>query len=297
MNRLPKYWVVENHPEVLEYLIKTYDFPYEPEWNHYTYIGYTGCGNNNGAQGTIDLCMFKNNPTVLTIQEFIELSKEVEDEFVLPDKWLVRPLNNYQVQVLTKWRKGEHYGKLFEVCMTSDKVWWSYDAVFVTNLKEYKEITFEQFQKYVLKQSCMEKEIIGYNLINSKFENAALALCVIGNKFGRPLGLKADVLNKENINALKEAGVLDIWFEPVYDSLIPDITIKGYKGEFFDDYVKFGCAEIESKFFVDIYEGLIKNKSEFYPKTNKDIKAVTIGKGIFSVEQIKQIAEYYINKK
>ena len=38
-------------------------------------------------------------------------------------------------------------------------------SAYTTKLHDYKEITFEQFLKYVLKQETMEKEIIGYKLI------------------------------------------------------------------------------------------------------------------------------------
>ena len=81
-----------------------------------------------------------------------------------------------------------------------------------------------------------------------------------------------------------------MWFEPVYEEEYPNITINGYKGESFNDYVKFGCAEIGKELFIRIY-GTEKIHG------NKDIESVTIGAGTFTKDQINQIAEYYLNKK
>lgn len=70
----------------------------------------------------------------------------------------------------------------------------------------------------------------------------------------------------------------------------PNITINGYKAEFFEDYVKFGCAEINKEVFIDLVE------AKDYSHTNRQIESVTIGRGTFSKEQIKTIVEYYGNK-
>lgn len=83
--------------------------------------------------------------------------------------------------------------------------------------------------------------------------------------------------------------VLGEWAEilPSY----PQITINTYTGEFFETYVKFGCAEISKEVFIDLHT------AREYKNTNRDVESVTIGKGIFSKEQIKEIAEYYLEKK
>lgn len=67
----------------------------------------------------------------------------------------------------------------------------------------------------------------------------------------------------------------------------PDIIINGYKAEFFPTYVKFGCAEINKKVFIEL---ATINK---YANTNRDVESVTIGKGVFTKAQIKEIANYY----
>lgn len=72
----------------------------------------------------------------------------------------------------------------------------------------------------------------------------------------------------------------------------PQITINNYEGEFFYNYVKFGCAKMQKNLFTDLYKW-IEGSSE---NTNRNIESVTIGKGTFTKEQIKEIAEYYLNK-
>lgn len=80
----------------------------------------------------------------------------------------------------------------------------------------------------------------------------------------------------------------------------PQIEINGYKGEFFDNYVKFGCAEIHKNIFIDLNtlnKDLVNGDGVIGMKSNRQIESITIGKGTFSKEQIKLIADHYLNKK
>ena len=100
-----------------------------------------------------------------TILPTIPLSDFLEEEFVLPEKWCVRQNkqeindwinNNKQTDSYYSDLSGVH---LFHFPKISDI------HLYVNVQLDYKEITFEQFKKYVLKQETMEKEIIGYKLI------------------------------------------------------------------------------------------------------------------------------------
>jgi hypothetical protein len=205
----------------------------------------------------------------------------------------------------------------------------------------------------------MEKKVIGYIL--SKKEYKMAAELIMGTNFSKDL--KVTVNNC--IERLKDAKVLDLWFEPVYEeeykvgdwvllsntangwgsdkyinnqivqieeiktlwgddilkifftfkgknestaykeivrkavpeeiknAQMPDITINGYKAEFFDSYVKFGCANISNELFIDLYR-IIKVNYDTYGK--KNVESVTVGTGVFSKEVISQIANY-INRK
>jgi len=90
--------------------------------------------------------------------------------------------------------------------------------------------------------------------------------------------------NKEYLTCVYDNGK---WAEIIPS--FPEININDYTGEFFDNYVKFGCAEIASKIFISLNE-----LSSQY--SNRTIQSVTIGKGTFSKEQIAEIAKYYLTK-
>ena len=127
-----------------------------------------------------------------------------------------------------------------------------------------------------------DRKIIGYKApfdlhsINIKSGE----LCTLGSTGNEYVFKNHTYLPKE---------IVEQW-EPVYESTYPDITINGYKWTFYDRYVKFGCAEIDSDLFVTL------NKSKLI-HSNREIESVTIGKGTFTKDQIKEIAQYYINKK
>lgn len=96
--------------------------------------------------------------------------------------------------------------------------------------KEFKDfgtdvqvLTLEQwydlFIKPTIQTDKMEKEIIGYKLIKPEYGEAVLKiegnLCI-----GRAIkdGQILEFKHTESVNKLKAAGVLDLWFEPVYKS-------------------------------------------------------------------------------
>ena len=294
MNRLPKYWVVKNPTQIVkDYLAKTYNVPDVLRWNH-NFIGFDGTKAYNGVHGTTCLEYLVNDPAILTLDEFIELSKEV-DEFVLPEKWCVK-CTKESYSVLDKWffqKTGKHrldankcsywhYPENSDGNSTSSEIWYG-----------YKEITFEQFQKYVLKLKDVEKKIMGYKLKDNCLQYFD-AVDTIAGEFGNREQITIEGYPVV-IKRLEEAGVLDLWFEPIYEQEYPDIIINGRKGEFFNDYVKFGCAEIGKELFIQINKLILARFD--CGISNKEIESVTIGAGTFTKEQIKQIAGYYLNKK
>ena len=91
-------------------------------------------------------------------------------------------------------------------------------------LENYIELTFEQFEKYVLKSKeskDMEKKIIGYKLKEDfkQYEEAAIIIATMSKESFYSLIPKVGY-NFGNGSKLyfrfKKAGVLDLWFEPVY---------------------------------------------------------------------------------
>ena len=148
---------------------------------------------------------------------------------------------------------------------------------------------------------CTEKKIIGYKLKDNLWVNELRkksfleGVCKIGLITGEVSVHLIETNTSPKIPAVLDnfvsAGVLDLWFEPVYEKSCPDITINGYKGEFFDTHVKFGCAEIHKQLFLELYA--VKDSTW---TNGREIESVTIGKGTFTKDQIKEIAEYYLNK-
>ena len=154
-----------------------------------------------------------------------------KDTFVLPEKWCVFSDQN---KIITDWFNENQTGSYNMKQLVKDNLLFCYPAVekwiYLANPhscarpvkpQDYTEITFEQFQQYVLKTTkTMEKEIIGY-----KFKEQYLKYQVYAAQIGNYnthydvqqyyLKEKDNILGNA-INLLKEAGVLDLWFEPVY---------------------------------------------------------------------------------
>lgn len=83
------------------------------------------------------------------------------------------------------------------------------------------------------------------------------------------------------------------WAEKVEDT--PTIEVNGYTAEFHEDYVEFGCARIDKRFFTDM---MIEEPWDFEGdgNGNRSMTGIKIGEGVFTVEQVKEIAGYYQSK-
>lgn len=223
-------------------------------------------------------------------------AEKVEEEFVLPEKWCVK-VTDENKKIINKWKQVKNPNS--ETAGAFDNKYVTYDGWNDDIPDDCKEITFEQFEKYVLNsKENMEKKIIGYKLIKPEYEQAAIEICKqngskdIDDLRNDPKDGCSILIFSKAEKWLKQAGVLDLWFEPVYEEEKPNITINGHKAEFFDDYVKFGCAEIAVDHFKQIWDVMTVN----HINSNRKVDKVTIGKGEFNAEQIKQIVEYYKNK-
>lgn len=161
---------------------------------------------------------FYNNYNLpeLTFQEFF-------DRYV---KWCIRGSKE-----LAKWERVVMNGRCdyflnakenYYFPKTKDLIYWNA----VHKLPEtYIELTFEQFEKYVLKSKeskNMEKKIIGYKLKEDfkQYEEAAIIIATISKESFYSWIPKVGY-NFSNGSELyfrfKKAGVLNLWFEPVYE--------------------------------------------------------------------------------
>jgi hypothetical protein len=92
-----------------------------------------------------------------------------EEEFVLPEKWCVEITDENREVLLTWARKQPNYIRAYEIYFRSGNTLLSKHpvdnsylyadkpSVFLKGESQYKQITFEQFQQYVLKQEPMAK--------------------------------------------------------------------------------------------------------------------------------------------
>ena len=162
--------------------------------------------------------------------------------------------------------------------------------------------TFTLAELKTLKQNNMkEKEIIGYKLVKEEYYKA---MCSIGDerlcsadingtdawyqKYGY-LKLAAS----HSIRNLKKAGVLDLWFEPVYREEKQLPKINGYEGKMDGDYIIYGsnCAKFHKDFFTDLVH--LKPQGQ-----NRAIKSITLDSGVtITMEQINKIVDYINSKK
>lgn len=88
---------------------------------------------------------------------------------------------------------------------------------------EYKVYTFNEFkQKYL----NMNKEIIAYKLVKLEFRKAVNSIL---DKIGNILRQDGITEDYNTHNLLKEAGVLDLWFEPVFSEIEKTLTLSNNK--------------------------------------------------------------------
>jgi hypothetical protein len=166
------------------------------------------------------------------IQQFlpkghVDLIKK--DTFVLPGKWAIKPTESQLDLVWNfcgksigdKKEKNAYYHYLHFLSILGNPCAHSYKIK-----PDYTEITFEQFQQYVIKtkkEENMEKEIVGYKLIKPKYAKAACQIegyLAFGEIIANGEVIRLDATHSDMNKAfqkIKEAGVLDLWFEPVYE--------------------------------------------------------------------------------
>ncbi len=95
----------------------------------------------------------------LIIDKIIDKAEmKKDDSFVLPKAWHVHPTNIEQDKVLIAWRQGDHGSSYQECTMCSDKMWLKY-PLNDYHFSKYIEITYQQFEEYVLGKKPSIKEV------------------------------------------------------------------------------------------------------------------------------------------
>ncbi len=119
-----------------------------------------------------------------------------------------------------------------------------------------------KFNQIILpEETNMEKKIVGYTLVKEQYRNASEQ--IMNTRYASRQENRVTV--SSCIDSLKVAGVLDLWFSPIYEDVIPKIEIRGYLGEFTkdskfgQDEIKFGCQKYSKDFILKLNSCLIEN--------------------------------------
>ena len=152
----------------------------------------------------------------------------------------------------------------------------------------FRKATKEEIIKHFAKMN-KETRIIGYKLVKPEYAGAALK---IANRLvNSVVHITSECLNNieikkraVSISNLKKAGVLDLWFEPVYEKEYKLPKINGYEGKLEGSLVVYGCVEITPAVFEKMGSRLIKT--------------LTFDSGVTITEQeMNQIREYLSKNK
>jgi len=135
---------------------------------------------------------------------------EKNEKNLIPEVWYIKPKTKYEHEEMIKWRGGSHLGEFGTSYLLSER-WWSLRP------NSGGEITFEQFEKYVLgRQPTKNKEIIGYKLLKElpfvevgveSYLNSKNECSFITNSASIQ---DAFVFTKEELEEKPD------WFEPIY---------------------------------------------------------------------------------
>jgi hypothetical protein len=215
----------------------------------------------------------------------------VEDDFVLPEKWCIKGC--YEMEC---WQKDDMHNRTnslfsyYSHWYQTTGVQLLYWEISDNKPDGYTEITFEQFKKHILKQDIMGKEIIGYKLKEDCKQYELAAAKIVDCKGAKLYGL---VNASSDIEKLKESGVLDLWFEPVYEEEKKLPKINGYDGNYDaqNNVVKYGCAEFKELYLRELYKCQEIG-------SNRVIIDIKLDSGAhIKFSQIKEILDYIDSKK
>ena len=256
MKKLPKYFVIlkdGTNPlwdKYIQWLRTTYNAPWSG--NLKWYYGYDGNSINNcGTNCWSAIKRFENNPTLITLEYW----NECVNEFQLSEKWCIRVsteeiFEQFKQYVLKEPLKEKPMKKctIEEIKTNSNLV------VFIETEKQFDKIVkyVGQFVRRFYGPHCYniaegsysssssrtycgiydaaivqfdeidfmdeERKIIGYKLVKSEMYKAASVILYSNDAGSSQLdNFISTVHEHEWIEKLKKAGVLDLWFEPVYE--------------------------------------------------------------------------------
>jgi hypothetical protein len=266
-----------------------------------------GWYSNSGSRDTIEVNRLESEYHDIGFDCFDFSQLVFKEEFVLPKLWeiSITPENAVLIVTLFNSRQNTKIWNIKEI-LNWQLMYFDGEEHYVTSSKSNGSLmlTDSQFKQYVLKQPKMGKEIIGYRLIKKEYKTAALAIIPDSEYLktgiassGEPC-LPMAVKDTSTYSLLKKAGVLDLWFEPVYkdDKNLPVINGKegSYKKK--DIVVVYGndCAKLSVP-MLDLV-----HRSNSHDDGNRSIKSITLDSGVsITMGQIGEILDYvkFVNEQ
>lgn len=202
--------------------------------------------------GGIDTYYFKTTgilhiweSSIKTDLPTVSLLDFIKKEWQLPEKWCVK-VTKENAEIIGDFYDKRSFKGYKKYILANDigKYYTSHNKISKNSIfsnapgsnhdlsqpnAEFPEITFEQFQKYVLNNTKMEnkKEIVGWKIDKKDYLHAANCISTLEN-------IKEDTILTESewsrsLKKLREAGVLDLWFKEVYTTKEKVLTLSNGK--------------------------------------------------------------------
>lgn len=225
----------------------------------------------------------------------------------LPKLWCIKPSDELKDWMMT-WEKENRksmnvaftYGSCYYYLKVSDNFKsWDYRESMPTG---YTEITFEQFKKYVIKQT--PGKLIGYKFkpeFKRLEQSVANMLAITTASWERNLSLDgwAFMPNSQNAIDLREAGVLDVWFDKVYEEDKPK-TIEFQMGDPLQKIVVSkdsitGDGKTINIEVLNKLKGVMKPDNNFGAKWDVIFPNVKLGCTTFTMDEVDQVLKAHRN--
>jgi hypothetical protein len=161
-------------------------------------------------------------------KKIMHISQFYVEEGIMPQYFVIhRDPNNLLWQKYIEWLNTT-YIQQFD----GSALWYgfdgssSYTSMVSLSLESFDndplELTLEQWDQIINKQTMSEKKLMGYKLKEDckQYKKAALNICNAPNTWGNNLE-QFDIFIGQSgyINALKKAEVFSLWFEPIYEDI------------------------------------------------------------------------------
>jgi hypothetical protein len=223
---------------------------------------------------------------ILTKQlEELKLSAK-EEEFKVGD----------YVFILDKHDSKYNNGEVVKVARMSDlhkvynsQFYWLYTDTGGNDIvlsKNTRKATKEEIESHLIKEAEKKGFVKGAKVKGTAY---------LGGKFSATIDKVTISFGTEYLFQLWRNNTSEFWgIKNLSDAELipshPSITINGYKAEFKESLVKFGCAEIDTEIFRILNDAFNVRKNL---GGNKSVTSVKIGNGEFTVKQIEEIAKHY----